>query len=150
MCRLALAVPLLVLSVTACGGSPATPAPAGGSSGPAATATGAATADVTATDKDNGHELRVRGGQRIRIVLSSTYWNFQGSSDSTVLRAEGAAQVSPQPGCVPGAGCGTATATYRAVAPGRATVTATRRSCGEAMGCASGNDRYTLTVVVSP
>jgi hypothetical protein len=117
---------------------------------PSTTPTGQATADVTAAEKDNGREVRLAPGQRVRIVLSSTYWQFQESPDPGVVRMEGRPAVSPQPsGCVPGAGCGTAEAAYRAVAPGRATVTATRTSCGEAMACASGDDRYTLRITVS-
>jgi hypothetical protein len=116
---------------------------------PAAATTGAAGTEITATDKDNGRTVTLGRGRRVRIVLSSTYWHFQGSSDPAVLRIDGQPRVSPQPsGCVPGAGCGTATATYLAVAAGDAVITATRTSCGEAMGCTGGNDRYSLRVVV--
>jgi hypothetical protein len=82
-------------------------------------------------------------------VLSSTYWTFHGSSDTAVLHPVGAPEVRPQPtGCVPGGGCGTATATYRAGAAGRAQVIATRTSCGEAMGCTAASSRFVLYVIV--
>jgi hypothetical protein len=88
-------------------------------------------------------------GQRLRVVLSSTYWEFRGSSHPAVLRPVGSPQVNPQPsGCVAGAGCGTATAIFVARSAGRSTVTATRNSCGEAMGCTAESGRYSLAVVV--
>jgi hypothetical protein len=94
--------------------------------------------------------LTLRRGQRITIVLSSTYWHFQESSNPAVLQSDGQPRTSPQPsGCVPGGGCGTATATYLAVATGGAVVTATRTSCGEAMGCTGADGLYSLRVVVS-
>lgn len=106
--------------------------------------------DVTATDKDNGRTVTLVPGQRLRVVLASTYWTFQNSSSAAVLRVETQPHVNPQPsGCVPGAGCGTATVTYRAVAHGQTSVTASRTSCGEAMGCTGAEGNYSLRVVVS-
>ena len=83
------------------------------------------------------------------MVLSSTYWQFQPSSDPSVLRAEGSPATSPSPGCVPGAGCGTATATFTALSPGQATIVATRTSCGEAMLCQGSAGHYQIEVVVA-
>ena len=58
--------------------------------------------------------------------------------------------TSPQlKGCVPGEGCGTVTALYDAVAPGRADVNAKRTSCGEAMSCTGNLGFYRVTVVVA-
>jgi hypothetical protein len=144
----------LLILVTACAGSGTGPTGSPPSQPSVGTSrvptTGTSGTEVTAHDKDNGAVLTLRRGQRIRIVLSSTYWNFQGSSDPVVLRADGQPRISPQPsGCVPGAGCGTATATYLAVATGEATVTATRTSCGEAMGCTGSDALYSLRVVVN-
>lgn len=83
-------------------------------------------------------------------MLSSTYWKFHGSSNTAVLHPLGLPEVRPQPsGCVPGSGCGTATATYRAVAAGRVQVVATRTSCGEAMGCTAASGRFVLYVIVA-
>lgn len=116
---------------------------------PVASRTGQPAGDVTVTEKDNGTTLTLVAGQRVRVVLSSTYWQFQDSSDPAVLRADGQPRVSPQPsGCVPGAGCGTATATFLAVASGSAEIKATRTSCGEAMGCTGNEGLYTLRVTV--
>jgi hypothetical protein len=85
----------------------------------------------------------------LQVVLSSTYWQFGPVTDPSVLRSEGAATVHPEPsGCVPGGGCGTATATYVAIAPGRSDVIANRVSCGEAMGCTSASGSYRVHVRV--
>lgn len=105
---------------------------------------------VAASDKDDGHTIRLAVGQRLVITLSSTFWMFQASSDVRVLRADRSPKVvSASSSCVPGAGCGSVTATYLGVSAGRAAVTATRTSCGEAMGCTEAGSRYSLFVVVS-
>jgi len=50
---------------------------------------------------------------------------------------------------VPGAGCGTVTALFDAVGPGRASVSAERTGCGEAMSCTGRQRSYSVTVVVT-
>ena len=121
--------------------STATP-PATGTAAPAA-------AVVAAGDADNGHTITLQTGQLLHVSLSSTYWTLADSSDPNVLRERGTPVVSPQPSaCVPGAGCGTASAVYVAVAAGTAHVTASRTSCGEAMGCTGSSGSWSLTVVV--
>jgi hypothetical protein len=111
-------------------------------------ATGQPPATVTVTDKGNGSTVTLVIGQRLRLVLSSTYWQLQDSSDQSVLRTDVRPFVSPQAGCVPGAGCGTAIGTYVAVAPGQVEVKATRTSCGEAMACTGTEGLFTLRVIV--
>jgi hypothetical protein len=103
---------------------------------------------VTATDKDNGRTIVLRPGQRLRVVLGSTYWQFRASSNPAVLRLVGTPKTTPRSGCMVGAGCGTETATFVAAAAGRAVVTAGRTSCGEAMGCTPAASRFMLHVVV--
>jgi hypothetical protein len=46
-------------------------------------------------------------------------------------------------------GCGTVTAVFRAVAPGSATITASRTTCGEALLCTGSAGAYEVTIVVS-
>ena len=129
------------LSATARQATSGTPA-----ANPVATQAGAV---VTATDGDNGRELTLRPGQQLKVVLASTYWNIVGSSDTAVLRTDGQPHTNPQPsGCVPGGGCGTVTQVFVAVAAGQAMVTATRTSCGEAMGCVGSSGQYSLRVIV--
>lgn len=90
----------------------------------------------------------MRRGQRLRVVLHSTYWEFKPTSDGAVLHLVAAPQVAPKSGCVPGQGCGTVTAVYVARRAGTATVKAERTSCGEAMGCTAAAGSYSLSVVV--
>lgn len=115
-------------------------------------ATGSATpipTVVSAGDADDGHAITLQTGQLLHVSLSSTYWTLADSSDPNVLRERGTPVVSPQPsGCVPGAGCGTASAVYVAVAAGTAHVSASRTSCGEAMGCTGSSGSWSLTVDV--
>jgi hypothetical protein len=100
-----------------------------------------------ATDSDNGKTLDVRVGDRLELKLASTYWMVKGSSDPQVLRAEGPAVVSPQPsGCVAGGGCGTVDVVFDVVGAGSAEVTASRNSCGEAMGCTGSEGAYRVAV----
>ena len=104
------------------------------------------------SDQDNGHSVSVRAGERLELQLGSTYWQVGGSSDSNVLRLTAGTSVTTSPqikGCVPGEGCGTVTALFDAVAPGRADVSAQRTSCGEAMSCTGNLGFYRVTVVVT-
>lgn len=131
---------------------------AGGPAGaPAATGSEAvATSDgvsatLTAGESDNGRTMALSVHDELVVRLNSTYWQF-------VMPAPGGAVVSlgpqdvtasaPGSGCVPGAGCGTVTAVFRAVAPGRVTVSADRTSCGEALRCVGAEGSYRLYLVV--
>lgn len=104
---------------------------------------------VRITERQNKGTVTLRRGQQLRVVLHSTYWRFQKTTDASVLRLDRAPKVRPRlSGCVPGEGCGTVTATYLAAARGSSTVSAVRNSCGEAMGCTGDTGRYTVRVVV--
>jgi hypothetical protein len=104
---------------------------------------------VVATDSDNGKTFELHVGDRLEVKLASTYWNIHESSDLSVLRLAGPPAISPQPnGCVPGAGCGLAIASFTAVDTGSADVTASRTSCGEAMRCVGSAGSYRISVVV--
>ena len=125
--------------------APATTTPAASPSAPAVIQNGT----VAVADANDGQTVTLHPGNHLQVVLASTYWQFQPSSDPSVLRAEGSPATSPSPGCVPGAGCGTAAATFTAVAPGHATIVATRTSCGEAMLCQGSAGHYQIEVVVA-
>jgi hypothetical protein len=103
---------------------------------------------VHASEKQDGGTVMLRRGQRLRVVLHSTYWELKGVSVPAVLRLVGQPVVTPKPGCVPGQGCGTVIATYIAKTLGSSVVTAERTSCGEAMGCTAAAGKFTLTVAV--
>ena len=105
---------------------------------------------VTATEREDGRKLQLHRGEHLRVVLSSTYWRFAPDAAPDILRRVGAPQVrSHTAHCIPGGGCGTVTATFLAAAPGRATVAASRTSCGEAMRCTGHSGEFGLIVVVS-
>jgi hypothetical protein len=108
---------------------------------------------VTATDTDNGHTITIAAGGTLTVRLGSTYWRFGTNTSSAALRSAGPPTVAAMPmtatNCVPGQGCGTVTAIFQAVAPGKAVVTATRTTCGEAMGCTAAQSAYQLTVLVN-
>jgi hypothetical protein len=99
---------------------------------------------------DDGHTVELVPGQQLRIVLASTYWQFENGLDQGVLRAVGRPQTDSTPtSCVPGGGCGAVTATFVAVAVGRAEITAHRSSCGEAMACTGDTGSFRLQVIVT-
>jgi hypothetical protein len=111
----------------------------------------AARQQVTATESDNGRTIVLRRGGSLTVVLHSTYWTIAGSSAPRVLSERGRPVTTPAPPsahCVPGQGCGTVTARFLAVGDGRADVTASRTTCGEALMCAPNQRSYVLHVVV--
>jgi hypothetical protein len=104
---------------------------------------------VTVGFGDKGSTVNLRVGETLRVVLDSTYWSIKPSSNANVLAARGVPVVAPRlVGCVPGQGCGTTTALFRALAPGVASISASRASCGEAMRCTLGNGSFKVTVRV--
>jgi hypothetical protein len=121
---------------------------------PASHATSAAASSrgpktVTASEADGGHTITVSVGDDVVVVLHSTYWQLAPVTGG-VLQAGGPAAGAPSTpkSCVPGQGCGTVTQTFQAKAGGRAVITASRTSCGEAMRCTGSSGRYQVTVVV--
>ena len=103
---------------------------------------------VTVTEADNGRTVTVAQGSVLTVTLHSTYWTFGGSSNSAVLQEVGQPVASPG-SCRPGFGCGQVSATFTAVGAGRADVTASRSSCGEALSCTGGSGSFRVSIVVS-
>jgi hypothetical protein len=103
---------------------------------------------VRVTERQNRGTVSLRRGQQLQVILHSTYWQFQKTSNPAVLHLERPPKLRPNPSCVPGGGCGTVTAAYLAVAAGPTLVTAERSSCGEASGCTAATGRFTLHVIV--
>jgi len=122
---------------------PPTPAPRGPTPAP----TGGANRQIG--EPDNGHSVVVPVGAEVTLVLHNIYWQVQGSSDPAVLALVSGPVISGAGpiACIPGSGCGTVTAVFRAVAPGRATITASRTSCGETLQCIGTAGAYEVTVV---
>jgi hypothetical protein len=105
-----------------------------------------------ASEASNGTTITMRRGGSLTLTLHSTYWSIAGSSNPSVLRERGTPVTTPAPPsahCVPGQGCGTVSATFVAVAAGRADVTASRTTCGEALMCAPDQRTFVLHVVVT-
>ncbi len=109
-----------------------------------------ASAKLTISEAADGRTVTVHVGTLVTLELHSTYWQVDGSSNAAVLGpVSGPTAVPASPGtCVPGGGCGTVVAVFRAIAPGRATVTAARTTCGEALLCTGSAGAFDVTVVV--
>jgi hypothetical protein len=105
---------------------------------------------VAASEADNGKTVTLRRGGSLTLTMHSTYWSIKGSSAPAVLREQGTPVTRPKPAhCVPGQGCGTVSASFVAVSAGKADVTASRTTCGEALQCAPAQRDYVLHVVVT-
>ena len=101
------------------------------------------------TDRDKGTTVTLHVGDRLKVVLASTYWTIDKSPNPAVLRTDGKQVTTPAlKGCVPGGGCGTAARTFTAVTNGSTTVSGSRTTCGEALLCTGGNGKFSVTVVV--
>ena len=89
-------------------------------------------------------------GSEITVQLANTYWMIGPSSDPAVLALVAGPTTSgaAPSACLPGMGCGLVTATFRALTPGQATISASRTSCGEALQCTGSAGAYAVTVVV--
>ncbi|SRR5258705_1575554 len=111
----------------------------------------AASKTVVATDTDNGRTLTLAINDQLVVELASTYWQYAALDSGTPLNTLGPPSVAATPpgkGCVPGAGCGTVTARFIAVAAGQVTIAADRTSCGEALRCVGTEGTYRLNVLV--
>ncbi|WP_042394591.1 hypothetical protein [Streptacidiphilus carbonis] len=124
--------------------------PAGcGSAGTGTHTAPTAAPTVTLDDRSSGRTVTIPAGGTVDLVLHSTYWSGPRSSAPDALQPLGTALTSPAPGCVPGQGCGTVTARFQARTTGRATLTATRTTCGEALLCTPAQRTFTATVLIT-
>lgn len=104
---------------------------------------------IEVSDSDNGRTVRAVRGDAVIVVLHSTYWSMLPASASALLEPLGSPVVAPQlQGCVPGQGCGTVTARYRAVSAGHAELAAHRSTCGEALRCTPGQTSWQVTIAI--
>jgi hypothetical protein len=91
--------------------------------------------------------VHLRVGAALVVRLHSTYWSTPAVSAPSVLSPAGGGST-PGGTCRPGGGCGVSSASFTAVRPGLAQVTAHRDSCGEAMRCPPGQGDYAVTIAV--
>ena len=96
---------------------------------------------------NHGATFTVPQGSSISLVFDSTYWQFHGSSNPAVVAVTGTV-VDPKFNGIPGIGTGTITVSLKAVAPGQASVSAVRYTCGEALSC-NPPQIFTVTIDVS-
>jgi hypothetical protein len=106
---------------------------------------------IVVRDNANGKAVSARAGDRIELILSSSYWHVTGSSAPSVLRQDGPPALLPRPSSCPdiaGLGCTPVRADFTALTNGRAVITASRSTCGEALRCRPDQTRFTVNVVV--
>ena len=139
------------------GGCGTASAPAAGGGGTAsatasAPAAGGGDSPLIVRDGANGHTVSVTVGDHLEVILGSSYWTVQGSSQPHVLQQDGPTKLMPRPAnCaanIPGLGCVPVRTDFSALAPGTTVITASRTSCGEAMRCMPKQEHYSLTGVV--
>lgn len=106
---------------------------------------------IVVRDNASGKAVSAKAGNRIELILSSSYWHVAGSSAPSVLRQDGSPVLLSRPSScpdIPGLGCTPVQADFTALADGTAVITATRFACGEALQCRQDQTRFTVTIVV--
>jgi hypothetical protein len=104
---------------------------------------------ITEHDGANGTTIHVSVGDKVALILGSSYWQFAGSSTPAVLRQDGPVTLMKSPHkCLPGVGCQPKRAVFKALSRGKAVITAHRVTCGEALACTGSRGHFKLTVVV--
>ena len=106
---------------------------------------------IVVRDDANGKAVSAKAGDRIELILSSSYWHVTGSSAPKVLRQDGPPALVPRPRrCpdIPGLGCIPVRADFTALTDGKAVITASRSACGEALRCKPDQTRFTVIVAV--
>ena len=106
---------------------------------------------IVVRDDANGKAVSARAGDRIELILSSSYWHVTGSSAPGVLRQDGSPVLLSRPSScpeVPGLGCIPVRADFTALTDGQAVIRASRSACGEALRCMPDQTRFSVIVVV--
>ena len=106
---------------------------------------------IVVRDDANGKAVSASAGDRIELILSSSYWRVTGSSAPGVLRQDGPTTLLSRPSscpAIPGLGCVPVRTDFTALANGKAVITAGRSACGEALRCKPDQTRFTVTVDV--
>jgi hypothetical protein len=106
---------------------------------------------IVVRDDANGKTVPARAGDRIELILSSSYWHVTSSSAPSVLRQDGPPVLLSRPSScpdIPGLGCIPVRADFTALSDGKAVITASRSACGEALRCMPDQTRFTVIVVV--
>ena len=142
---MAAAATVALLTAGACGSSSPT-------AGAGSSTTARPAAEVHVGAEHDGASVTLRQGQELSVSLASTYWDLSVTPAAGPLTVVSESTVPGGPECghaVVGSGCGTATIVVRADRPGTASVVGQRTTCGEALRCGPGRDRYEVRVVVA-
>jgi hypothetical protein len=146
---IAVGVAASVVSIVTCAGCGTA---ASRASGPVASSPGAGGPTVIVVRDDaNGKAVSTKAGDRIELILSSSYWHVTGSSAPSVLRQDGPAVLLSRPNScpdIPGLGCVPVRTEFTALTDGKAVITAERSSCGEALRCKPDQARFTVIIEV--
>jgi hypothetical protein len=103
----------------------------------------------TEHDRANGETIHIAVGDKVVLILGSSYWKFRGSSAPAIVRQVGQVTLlRSSHSCPPGVGCQPKRALFKAVAPGQAVIAAHRVTCGEALACTGSRGHFRLTVIV--
>jgi hypothetical protein len=108
--------------------------------------------DVTVTETENGITVQMQPGFRLFVLLDTTFWTVEQSSDPAVLEQTGATVHNRNDNCPPSGagGCGSTTATFHAIGlTGQADVTASRTMCEEGVDCSGPQANFRVTVVIT-
>jgi hypothetical protein len=123
----------------------------GGSGGSTASTSVRSAKTIQVDDSSNGTTISAHVGDTVSVTLHNTYWTLATPSGQVLvtMTAPSAAPGGTQCPKLPGSGCGTVSASYRADAAGTTRLSAHRDSCGEAMRCGPGQGDWVVTVRVS-
>lgn len=106
---------------------------------------------IVVRDNANGKAVSASAGDRIELILSSSYWHVAGSSAPSVLRQDGQPVPLSRPSSCPnvaGLGCIPVRTDFTALSNGKAVITAGRTSCGEALRCKPDQAQFTVVIDV--
>jgi hypothetical protein len=123
----------------------------GGSSGSTASTSVRSAQTIQVADNANGTTVTAHVGDTVSVTLHNTYWTLATPDGHVLVTATAPSSAPGGSGCphIPGSGCGSVTATYRADTTGTTRLTAHRDSCGEAMRCGPGQGDWAVTVRVT-
>ena len=101
---------------------------------------------VTLSETDNGNTVTVKTGDRIQVVLHSTYWEFATSSSDVLKPVSDPIYAPDLAGHIPGSGAGTVFVEYTVQKSGTTIISASRTSCGEALRCTGDQGNFSVTI----
>ncbi len=108
------------------------------------------TIEKSISDTDNGATITLKQGARLKVILHSTYWKFNTIANGEIVKQLTEPAYAPDKSVgIPGTGAGTVIVEYQAIGAGTTAISASRTSCGEAMGCLGNQGSFLLHVVVN-